>query len=937
MSSCLFLLIFPCKICYNIDRSIPYRHISFQSAAGHDAAATGNRSALSEPVRDDTVSICGYEKMKKSKLNLTLPLITTFILMVLVVIYTSALFYRISVSNIYEVGSDKISGISASLGNYLDTNRSVLWVTADTVDFMVNDRRSSDTIWDYLILETQRYKSQFDQNYTGLYGYISGEYLDGLEWIPPDDYDPTEREWYQLAEQEDGLVIVPPYVDAQTGEMVISFCKHLSDRTNVVAIDMYTTHIQEIIEETSINGKGYGFIVDKNGMVIAHSDSSLNGINYSQVSGGEDLLRKLEHTGTGRFESLIDGEQCTVFTDAILDQWHLVIVVGNDELFEAVYSQLAVNVVINMLVFILLALFYFFAYRKEEKSRREAEALKTSEQQKAYEAEILRLEKAAADTANKAKGEFLAQMSHEIRTPINAVLGMNEMILRETEDENILDYSRNIQSAGKTLLSLINSILDFSKIEDGKMEIVPVRYDTAALISNLVNSVAERAKGKGLEFIVNADPELPCALVGDDVRVTQVILNLLTNAVKYTEKGTVTLDIRCAERTDDGVTLAVSVRDTGIGIRKEDMEKLFESFSRLEVTRNRHIEGTGLGMAIVTKLLGLMDSKLNVESVYGEGSVFSFELYQGIADPAPTGDLTRNTGAADRKKTEYPQYPGARVLVTDDNDMNLKVAGNLLKLFGIHPELAASGSETVELMHSNVYDIVFLDHMMPKMDGIETLEKLKGDGLVPAGTAMIALTANAVLGAKESYLKAGFDDYLSKPISLDELDIKLAKYLHASADKDKTAAESEVMEFLPDSDEVMEFLPGDGTERSGSAFDAEALAAAGIAVQSGLGYCAGDEAFYAEMLTDYADSFEKRMAELDAAEQSGDLKQYEIHVHALKSASATVGADDVSALAKSLEEACRNGDSGYVSSGHKELGELFGSRAEAIRRILNGG
>ncbi|MBR5370930.1 MAG: response regulator, partial [Oscillospiraceae bacterium] len=721
--------------------------------------------------------------MKKSKLTLTLPLITTFILMVLVVVYTSALFYRISVSNIYEVGGDKIAGISATLGNYLDTNKSVLWVTADTVDFMVKNGVSNETIQNYLVLETERYKGQFDENYTGLYGYIAGSYYDGLEWVPPEDYEPTEREWYQLAEKSKGLVIVPPYLDAQTGEMVVSFCKHLSDPKNVVAIDLYTTHIQKIIESTNINGMGYGMIVDRDGTIIAHSDHTLNGINISAISGGGEVAQKLTAVDADLFECTIDGNRSTVFTKEIMDQWYLVIVVGNDTLFHAVYSQLAVNIIVNMLVFVLLALFYSFAYRKEEKSSREAEALKISEQQKAYEAEILRLEKASADSANKAKGEFLAQMSHEIRTPINAVLGMNEMILRETEDENILDYAGNIQTAGKTLLSLINSILDFSKIEDGKMEIIPARYETAEMIQNLIHSVSERAKSKKLEFTVNADPELPCAMVGDDVRVTQVIVNLLTNAVKYTEQGSVTLDIRCTEKTGDTVTLAVAVRDTGIGIREEELGKLFESFSRLDEIKNRHIEGTGLGMTIVTKLLTLMDSKLHVESEYGEGSVFSFEIRQGIADPAPIGVLEDRPAPASRKKVSYRQYPSARVLVTDDNEMNLKVAKNLLKLFGIQPELVSSGAEAVAKMQQKEYDIVFLDHMMPKMDGIETLEQLKAQELIPDSTVIIALTANAVLGAKETYLSAGFDDYLSKPINTEELSGKLAKYLPASAQK----------------------------------------------------------------------------------------------------------------------------------------------------------
>ncbi len=881
--------------------------------------------------------------MKKSKLNLTLPLATTFILMVLVVIYTSALFYNISVSNIYENGADKISSVSASLGNYLDTNKSVLWTTADTVDFMVKNGESNAVIWDYLILETERYKGQFNQNYTGLYGYISGEYLDGLEWMPPADYEPTARDWYRLAEQENGLVIVPPYLDAQTGEMVISFTKHLSDSSNVVAIDMFTTHIQEIIESTSINGKGYGFIVDNNGTVIAHADSALNGINYSAVSGGGDLMRKLTSDKPNRFEAEIDGKLCTVFTDLILDHWHLVIVVDNDTLFKTVYAQLSVNIIVYTLVFVLLALFYYFAYRKEKTSSREAEELKISEQQKVYEAELLRLEKAAADSANKAKGDFLAQMSHEIRTPINAVLGMNEMILRESGDETILDYSRNIQTAGKTLLSLINSILDFSKIEDGKMEIVPVRYNTVSMINNLVHSVSERAKSKGLEFEIHADPELPAVLIGDDIRVTQVIWNLLSNAVKYTEQGTVTLEIHCAERSEDAVLLSVAVRDTGIGIRKSDLDKLFESFSRLDVIRNRHIEGTGLGMAIVTKLLKLMNSKLSVESVYGKGSVFSFEIRQGIADAAPIGTLERRSSPEREISDSCRQYPGARVLVTDDNEMNLKVAVNLLKLFGIQPDLALSGEETIAQMRSTVYDIVFLDHMMPRMDGIETLEKLKEADMIPDRTVMIALTANAVLGAREKYFEAGFDDYLSKPISLDELGGKLMKYLRgsevretANAASEQTGDVSDVLELLPDDEEVIEFLPQDkvGTNAAG-AFDPAVLAEAGFSVESGLKYCAGDADFYLEMLTDYAGACEKRLSEMDAAMQADDLKQYEILVHALKSVSRTVGADDVSELAGTLEKAAVNRDAEFIRGHRDTFALLFENKAAAIRRILD--
>ena len=297
------------------------------------------------------------------------------------------------------------------------------------------------------------------------------------------------------------------------------------------------------------------------------------------------------------------------------------------------------------------------------------------------------------EIASHAKSRFLAQMSHEIRTPINAVLGMNEMILRESEDENILSYAESIGSAGNTLLSLINSILDFSKIEDGKMEIVTVRYDTASFINDLVNSIAQRADAKGLRLVVNVDETLPCAMTGDNVRFSQVIMNLLTNAVKYTEKGSVTLDISGGERDGDSIDIRVSVKDTGIGIREEDRDKLFESFERLDEVRNHSIEGTGLGMSIVTNLLDLMGSKLCVESTYGKGSEFSFVIRQQIADPTPVGDYEKRLreSAHHEQRDALIKAPSARVLLVDDNDMNLKVARNLLKLCKIRPDLASSG------------------------------------------------------------------------------------------------------------------------------------------------------------------------------------------------------------------------------------------------------
>ena len=876
--------------------------------------------------------------MKKSKLNLTLPLAITFVLMVLVVIYTSALFYRISVSNVYEVGKDKISGLSASLGNYLDTTRSVLWVTADAVDYMAQNGASEDIIQDFLVVETQRHKSQFDENYTGLYGYIGGHYYDGLEWVPPEDYDPTQRDWYRLASQEDGLVIVPPYIDAQTGSVVITVCKHLTDSADVVALDMYTNHVQDIIETTEINGKGYALIVDKNGTIIAHSDASLNGTELRDLSGGAEFMDKIMSTEEKRFETTLSGKQCTVFADTLLDQWHVVIVVGNDALFQDVYSQLAVNVVTNTIVFLLIALFYSIAYRREQRSSQEAEALKISEQQKEYEAQILRLEKSTADASNKAKSEFLAQMSHEIRTPINAVLGMNEMIYREANDPKIVEYSDHIRTAGRNLLSIINSILDFSKIEDGKMEIVPVKYDTASVIDNLVYTVAQRASDKGLELITQIDETLPAVMVGDDIRLTQIITNLLTNAVKYTEQGAVTLTIRQAGREGDSVSLYVEVKDTGIGIRDEDREKLFESFSRLDQQINHHIEGTGLGMSIVTALLSMMGSELQLESRYGEGSTFFFTVQQQAVGEELLGDFNERYSKAQSQKApeEVQKWDGARVLVTDDNDINLKVAANLLRIFGIKPDLASSGKEAVELMQVNTYHLLLLDHMMPEMDGVETLHKLREASLTEQ-TEVVALTANAVSGARESYLEMGFDDYLSKPIEVEKLEAILKKHLPKELRKSAAAAPAGGVSYATEQygdDEILIFAPTDEEETPDAVPDLQALEQAGICTEDGISYCGNDAGFYLDMLRSFVEGAEKRCEELEHAYAAADYENYSIYVHALKSAMRTLGIPELPAAAQALEQAAKEGDAAFVAEHHAPLMAAVREKAGMIAQCI---
>ncbi|MBE5911064.1 response regulator [Pseudobutyrivibrio sp.] len=387
----------------------------------------------------------------------------------------------------------------------------------------------------------------------------------------------------------------------------------------------------------------------------------------------------------------------------------------------------------------------------------------------------------AANQANEAKSYFLSTMSHDIRTPMNAIIGMNEMILRDSRDNSILMYAENIRAAGNTLLGIINDILDFSKIEAGKMEVINVDYNFVSLLNDIVNMVQRKADEKGLNFQLDVDNNIPICLHGDEIRIKQIIINILSNAVKYTKEGSVVFSINSTKCDDDYVMLHVNVKDTGVGIKKEDLDRLFVAFERIEEKKNRNIEGTGLGMAIAQSFLNMMDSKIQVESEYGKGSTFSFDLKQKVVKWEPLGEFE---AAFKRYLMEREQYqvsfvaPEAKILVVDDNEINLKVFVNLLRETRMQIDTADSGDSAIVLYKRNFYDVIFLDHMMPNKDGIETIKEMKECEDTPnQSTPIICLTANAVSGMREMYIKAGFDDYLTKPIDTGRLESMLLNYL----------------------------------------------------------------------------------------------------------------------------------------------------------------
>lgn len=524
--------------------------------------------------------------------------------------------------------------------------------------------------------------------------------------------------------------------------------------------------------------------------------------------------------------------------------------------------------------------------------------------EKLIKEQALEVELKSAEAENKAKSAFLSSMSHEIRTPINAVLGMDEMILRETGEDQTYEYAESIRTAGNTLLSLVNDVLDYSKIEAGKMDIIPVEYELSSTLNDLVNMIRVRAENKGLSLSVNVSPTLPGHLYGDEIRIKQIVTNILTNAVKYTEKGGVTLSVDFTKTADDEIELRISVKDTGIGIRKEDIGKLFSEFERIEEKRNRNIEGTGLGMSITTRLLHMMGSELHVDSVYGEGSDFYFSLKQKVVKWEPMGDYREALRRSISLRKAYRESftaPDALVLVVDDIPMNLKVFTGLLKKTKLQFDTAGSGLECLEKVTKQRYDIIFLDHQMPEPDGIETLHRMRAlPQNINKNTPVIALTANAVSGAREEYIASGFDDYLTKPI-------------------DTVALERMLIHYLPD-DKVVLSSDADNGASTGEAIgitDEELSRIDGMDIPFARMHLPETELLMTA-LSDFYQTVDIQADKLDELMNTlpESMDGYRIQVHGMKSSAAIIGLTGLSGMAKILEYAARDKDMQKISSLH---------------------
>ena len=535
----------------------------------------------------------------------------------------------------------------------------------------------------------------------------------------------------------------------------------------------------------------------------------------------------------------------------------------------------------------------------------------------------IELENAMLDArkATRARDLFLEYMSHELRTPISTILGLNELILRESQDETIRGYALDIKQAGGILVSLVSDILDFSKIQSGKMEIVEGTYDISSLLNDLINSISIPLRKKKLRLALEIAPDIPYKLSGDEIHLRQIIGNLLSNAVKYTKTGTVTMRLSWKEAEDDRIILEFSVEDTGIGVKEKDIARIFETFNRLDMEASSTEEGSGLGLAVTNHLVKMMGGILEVKSEYGKGSVFSFEIPQKVINREPLGDFQEQYNRSVKNSISYREKfiaPLAKILVVDDNAMNLAVAQDLLRKTKLQIDVASSGEECLEMLKRKAYHLICMDHMMPVMDGVQTLHAIRDmEGNPSRNIPIIALTANAVVGAKEYYLNAGFEDYLSKPIEPEKLEDMLITYLpkelvYLTGETNNSAAEEESLH----------------------AINEESLIDMGINAAQGLKYMGGSRFLYEQVLRDFREILLEKEEQLKVMLSKEDVSGYAIIVHALKGNARNVGADELADEAFELEKKSKAGSLEEVEVRSPILFSMMHTLGENLDRYL---
>ncbi|MDR0998028.1 MAG: response regulator [Treponema sp.] len=765
---------------------------------------------------------------------------------------------------------------------------------------MIGQGASQEDILAYLTSATgwMRQRNEGLMGFHGIHGYIRGEFIDSRGLNPGRDYIPQQQPWYQAAVRSGNKVVYTvPYQDSSTGKPIISVVRNIDNREGeiygILAVDIDIAWLVNYIAALKLAPGGYGMLISQNMTLIGHPREAYLGRPMQELaspggasagSGYAEISRILWRGGevSGRRIIDSDGVLATVFFRRMVNGWYMGIVTPYWRFYRDLFYAVAVLTVLGFL----LACFLGYV--------------------------LLRLSAAKfrADQESKAKSSFLARMSHEIRTPMNAIIGMSELALREDLGEQGREYVADIRQAGDSLLSIISDILDFSKAESGKLELVNADYFLQSLLNDITGIIHTRLNEKPVSFVIRTEGVLPLILHGDEPRIRQVLLNILDNAVKYTRKGSITLTIKSdktsAPAKGDTILLSFEIADTGVGIKPENMGKLFDEFFRVDTNTNRDIKGIGLGLTITRVLCVLMGGNITADSRYGQGSVFTVSLPQTVVDPALFEGIKKPETKNGRvyHETEKPGIrftaPEAQVLIVDDIVTNLVVAKGLLSPYKMKIDCCGSGFETLLLAEKNLYDIVFLDHMMPGMDGMETAAAIRSSNKPHVrDLTLVALTANAVSGMKEMFLENGFNDYLAKPIEIARLDLILEKWIPKS--KLRKPAIGGHPGASPPRVSPGEVPPAAAPVRP--LFSLEGLDAA-----RGIAMTGGTEKGYRGVLAAYHRDALERLPLLKNPPDKETLPLFVIQVHALKSASATIGAAELSKKAAALEAAGKEGN-----------------------------
>jgi len=791
-----------------------------------------------------------------------------------------------------------------------------------SIQDMLDRGESQGSIEDYMRRTTASLSLQESDimGFVDVYGYIRDELLTGMEWGDVgDDYIPQQRPWYQTAIRSDGVEYTAPYIDAQTNLAVMSLVQMLNgnngENYGVLAMDIDISWLMEYAEALQFVEGGYGMIVTQYLYVVAHpNEHFMNlrlqdlGESYADIA---NMLRRNQDVSYVRIRDF-DGSEAIVFFKELYNGWYVGVIVPT----KAYYADLRLNIVVLVALGLVLAgaLSYILLRLTADKNRSEEES--------------------------KSKSSFLAMMSHEIRTPMNAILGITD-ILRQNESLNneVEEGLVKINNSCELLLGIINDILDISKIESSKMDITPSPYQVASLINDSAQLNMMRIGSKRIEFEMEIDENTPARLVGDELRIKQVLNNILSNAFKYTEGGSVILSVASEPKPGKNeVTLLLTVRDTGCGMTAEQLGEMFSEYSRFSQEANSNIEGTGLGMAITKNLISLMGGEILVESEPGKGSMFSVRLPQATVDNDVLGsELAENLKnfrlnyltQMNKGKIMRDPMPYGSVLIVDDVETNLYVASGLMKLYKLKVDTAASGIEAISKVESGkTFDIIFMDHMMPEMDGVVATHKLRGLGY--SGT-IIALTANAVAGQKEMFLQNGFDDFISKPIDVRMLNSALNKYV-----RDKHSEEDIEAALMPaPQDETSE-----GADQGDDVYDKmlESIGTiAEINTELGLQYLSGEKHMYCETLQLFHKKLASERSSISTSLAAGYISGFTISVHTLKSMLATIGAKKLSDMAADLERASKENEFDFCVEQYPELDEKLNNLYEQLSGILTPG